>query len=498
MTLGIMASLFTLERILLAVAGNIVGIIFGAIPGLSSSTALALLLPISFVMEPHTGIIFLSNIWIGGVSGSLIAAILLGIPGSSSSIATCYDGYPMSQKGQSVKALGIGIISSFIGTVGSTFFAYILCPYLARLAVKLGPWEIFSLCFCAIILVVTISKGNMWNGLISASIGLIICTVGFSPLDGAKRMTFGIISIYGGINLLALVLGVFALGHILKNVAKGETVNPDVEVSGIRGFGLTAKEFFNNMGVIVRSFIIGLWIGFLPGMGSGLSNMVAYAAAKGSSKNPEKFGTGCEEGIFASEVSNNAAIGGAIIPMIALGIPGDTPASLLLGGLTIFGIEAGPLLLTNSADFVYTFFAAVLWAATITLLLQFFGMRAFPLILKIPYHYLFSAIAAICFVGAYSNTNTLSNCWLMLVFVVIGFFFAFANLPTAPLILSFILGPMLETNLRKGLTYASNGAWSFFTRPISCLLLVIAFGSLLWPPIREQIAKKRGNKGENV
>ena len=497
MTISVFLSLFTVERILLAIIGVIIGIVFGAIPGLASSTALALMLPVAFSMDSYTAIIFLSNVWIGGCSGGLIAAILLGIPGQSSSIATCYDGYPLSQKGESVKALGIGILSSFIGTVGGVLIAYLFCPFIARWAVKLGPWELFSLCFCAIILVVTISKGDIWNGLIAASLGLIFSSVGFSPIDGAKRMTFGIISIYGGINLLALILGIFALGQILKNVAKGKTTNPNVNVSGIRGFGLTMKEFVSNIPNIIRSFMIGLWIGFLPGMGSGLSNMVAYASAKGSSKHPEEFGTGCIEGVFASEVANNASVGGAIIPMITLGIPGDTPTSILLGALTIFGVEAGPLLMTNSAQFANTFFAACLLAAAITLAVQFFGMRSFPLMLKIPFEYLFSAITVICFVGAFSNTNTLSNCWLMLVFAIIGFFLYYADLPTAPLLLGFILGPMLEKNLRKGLTYASNGIWSFFTRPISCILLLVAIGSLIWPIIRSAIKKhKAASKGE--
>ena len=182
MTISVFLSLFTVERILLAIIGVIIGIVFGAIPGLASSTALALMLPVAFSMDSYTAIIFLSNVWIGGCSGGLIAAILLGIPGQSSSIATCYDGYPLSQKGESVKALGIGILSSFIGTVGGVLIAYLFCPFIARWAVKLGPWELFSLCFCAIILVVTISKGDIWNGLIAASLGLIFSSVGFYPL----------------------------------------------------------------------------------------------------------------------------------------------------------------------------------------------------------------------------------------------------------------------------------------------------------------------------
>ena len=491
MFLSTLQILFELDNILMGVMGSIIGIIFGAIPGLSGTTAMALLLPVSFSMDSYTAIIFLGSTYVGAVSGGLISSILLGIPGTTSSVATTYDGYPMTLNGQGVKALSIGIIGSFIGTVGSTIAAMLFCPILAQLAIKMGPWELFSLCFCAIVLVVTISKGDMWNGLIAAIIGVLLSCVGYAPIDGAKRFSFGIKGISGGINTTGLVLGFFALCIIMKNYAQKKTVNPEVGDIKLKGLGVSLKEIAQNAGLIIKSFFIGLWIGFLPGMGSGLSNQVAYAMAKSSSKSPETFGKGNPEGLWASEVSNNAAVGGAVIPMIALGIPGDTPTSILLGGLIIHGIESGPLMMTNSAQFVYVFFGILLVGALYTLAVQMFGMRTFPKILKIPYHYLFTAIAVICFTGAFSSTMSLFNCKLMLALGALGLFFAYAGLPSAPFILGFILGPMLELNLRKGLTYTETGFITFLTRPISGMLLCVAVASMFWPAIRERLEKKK-------
>lgn len=491
MFLSTLSILFTPTNILFAVVGVAIGIVFGAIPGLSGTTAMALLLPVSFTMDSYTAIIFLGSAYIGAVSGGLISSILLGIPGTTSSVATTYDGYPMTLNGQSVKALGIGIVSSFIGTAGSVLVAMFFCPVIARFALKLGPWELFSLCFCAIILVVTISKGDMWNGLVAALFGVVVSCIGFSPIDGASRFSFGIKGILGGVSTTPLVLGFFALCTIMKNYAKQKTVNPPVGEYNLKGFGITVKELCQNAILIIKSFFIGLWIGFLPGMGSGLSNQVAYASARSASKTPESFGKGNPEGVYASEVSNNAAVGGAVIPMIALGIPGDTPTSILLGGLIIHGLEPGPMLMSTSPQFVYVFFGILLLSAIITMVMQFLGMRTFPKMLKIPYHYLFSGIAAVCFAGAFASTNSLFACKLMLVMGVVGLLFAFAKLPSAPFVLGFILGPMLEENLRKGLTYSTAGVVTFFTRPISGILLAVAILSLFWPPIRDYRQKKK-------
>lgn len=496
MLITVLTEMLTPSNFLIIVGGVILGIIFGAVPGLSATTGIALMLPVSFSMSSTTGILFLGSIYVGGISGGLIAAILIGVPGTPASVATCFDGYPMAKNGRASRALGVGILSSFIGTFTSVLISMIFCPMLARFAVKMGPWEIFSLCFCAIILVVTMSKGNMFNGLIAGLLGILVSCIGIAPIDGAKRFTFGVTNLLSGVNQIGLMLGVFAVATLIKNFAKGDTKTPEIDTKGITGFGISIKEYFSHWMLIIKSFFIGLWIGFLPGLGAGLANLVAYAQAKATSKTPEKFGTGWDEGIIASETSNNAAIGGAIIPMVALGIPGDTATAMLIGGLMIHGIDAGPLLMTNHPELVYCFFGVLLLGAVLVLALQFFGMRSFPYILRTPTCYLYAAILVICVVGAYSDSRTMFNCWLMLVMGVVGLVMALGNLPTSPFILGYILGPMLETNLRKGMTYTSDGFLPFITRPVSAVLLLIALASLLWPFIRDRREAKKKASGQ--
>lgn len=496
MFLTVFSALFDPSNVLIIIGGTLLGIVFGAVPGLSATTGIALMLPVSFSMSSVTGILFLGAIYVGGISGGLISAILIGVPGTPASVATCFDGYPMAKSGHASRALGIGIVSSFIGTFLSILVSMVFCPILAHYAVKMGPWEFFSLCFCAIILVVTMSKGNMFNGLIAGLLGIIVSCIGIAPIDGAKRFTFGVVNLFSGINQIGLMLGVFAVGTLIKNFAKFDTKTPEIDTKGITGFGISIKEYFSHWLLIIKSFFIGLWIGFLPGLGAGLANLVAYAQAKASSKTPEKFGTGCDEGIIASETSNNAAIGGAIIPMVALGIPGDTATAMLIGGLMIHGIDAGPLLMTNHPELVYCFFGVLLFGAILVLIFQFFGMRTFPYILRTPTCYLYAAILVICVVGAYADSRTMFNCGLMIVMGVVAILMALGNLPTSPFILGYILGPMLEENLRKGLTYGNKGFLPFLTRPVSLVLLLVAVGSLAWPFIRDRRDAKRKAAGQ--
>lgn len=480
----ILSSLQTLlapMTFLIIVISTALGIVLGAIPGLSGGLGVALLLPLTFGMPAEMGLAMLVSIWVGGVSGAMIGSILLGIPGSPSSIATTFDGYPMTRNGQAVKALGAAITASFIGTFLSIMIAMAMSPLMARLALKMGPWEYFSLGFCAISLVAALSRDGVFHGLAAAALGLILASVGFAPIDGYPRFTFGMIYLNGGFDLIALMLGLFALKQIVTDYASGQQQVPEVDVSSIKGFGVTLKEYRDNTINIIRSFLIGLWIGFLPGMGSALSNMVAYAQAKSSSKHPEKFGKGCVDGVFASETSNNASVGGALIPMVALGIPGDGVTAILLGGLMIHGVQAGPLLFDNNPEIVYALFLTALIAAVLVLAMQFWGMRLFPAILKIPYHFLYPAIVVLGFVGVYVSSSTAFNYVLLLGFAGLGLAFEKLRLPIGPFILAFILAPMLELNLRRGMTYTDDGILPFFTRPISGLLLAAAALSILSP-----------------
>ena len=304
----------------------------------------------------------------------------------------------------------------------------------------MDPGSIFALCFVAITLVLAISKGQMLKGLASASIGLLLSTVGFSPIDAEPRFVFGNMHLMGGLSMTVVLLGIFALSMMIVEFGKGFKPVPKVDTKSIKGFGITFREIRGQTVNIIRSFLIGLWIGFLPGMGPGLSNLVAYSAAKASSKEPETFGQGNPAGVWAPEVANNAAIGGALIPMTALGIPGDSTTALLIGALTIHGLEMGPMVFRNSGHIVYLMFATVAICALVALLMQAVGMRVFPHVLRIPYHYMYSALIVIALISAYVESASIYKCGMMLLFGGIGIIMGYCGLPTSPLILSFILG----------------------------------------------------------
>ena len=479
----IISQLISPFNLMLMMLATIVGLIFGAIPGLSGTLAVMLFMPLTYSMNAGSAVIFLIALWVGGCSGAFIGSVLLGIPGSASSVATCYDGYPMSQKGEAGKALAIGMVASFIGTFFSAVLGALLSQKIANIAFALGPWEYFSLCFVAITMVLAISKGNMFKGLASASVGLLFASVGFSPIDAESRFVFDNMYLMGGLGMTIVLIGIFGVARIIEEYGKGFGALPAVDTKSIKGLGITMGEIREQFVNILRSFGIGLGIGFLPGMGSGLSNLVAYSSAKNASKTPEKFGKGCPDGIWASEVSNNAAIGGAMIPMSALGIPGDSTTALLIGALTIHGLEMGPMVFKNSGNVVYLMFATVVVCGVLILILQALGMRVFPLILKVPYHYMYPGLIVISFVSAYVDSSSLYKCGMMLIFAVIGILMSYGGLPTAPLILSFILGPTLESNMLKAFQYTGNAA-TFFTRPISCVLMLIGILCIFSPVIR--------------
>lgn len=472
----------------------IVGLVLGAIPGLSGGTAIILMLPVTFAMEDRMAIAMLLAFYIGGISGSFIGAILVGIPGSGSSVATVFDGYPMTKKGKAVEALGIGIVASFIGTFFSTIVAMFLTKAVAKIALHMGPWEFFSLCLCAIMMVVGLSKDDIPKGLFSAFLGLMFCCVGTSPLDGSFRFTFGIYQLNSGLTLVCVMMGIFAMSQVLVAHGQGQKTMPDVKLGkDIKGIGVSWKDIIKHKVTIIRSYIDGLWIGFLPGMGSGLSCMVAYGQAKNSKKPPEPdipYGEGNPDGVWAPEVANNASIGGALIPLIALGIPGDSVGAYLLAAMTIKGLTPGPLILDTNPTFVYTIFVTVLVCAVLILITQFALIRFFPYILKAPYHLLFGTILAMCFTGAYSGSNSMFTLKLLFIFAVIGVAFAYFKIPQTPFVLTFVLANTLETKFRTAVSYSTTGGYlEFFTRPISLILLLVALYSLLNPFLTPLVKK---------
>ncbi len=484
----ILSQLSNPYNLVLLVMGNMIGLIFGAIPGLSGTLAVILFMPLTFSMQSSPAIILLISLWVGGCSGAFIGSILLGIPGSPSAVATCFDGYPMAQQGKAGKALAIGMTASLVGTFFSAILGAILSKTIADLAFMLGPWEYFSLCLFAITMVVAISKGKMFKGLASGCVGFLFASIGFSPIDAEPRFVFDNMHLMGGLSMIVVMIGIFGVSKIVVEYSKGFSDLPEVNTKSIKGIGITLKEIREATKNILRSFGIGLGIGFLPGMGAGLSNLVSYSACKNASKTPKLFGKGNPEGVWASEVANNAAIGGSLIPMAALGIPGDSTTALLIGALTIHGLEMGPMVFKNSGDVVFLMFATVAACAVVVFALQALGMRIFPQILKVPYHYMYPVLLVISFVSCYVDSGSLYKCGMLIIFAIIGILMEFGGIPVAPLILAFILGPTLELNMLKAFQYTGTAS-TFFTRPISCVLLIITIGSMFLPLLKKGMTK---------
>jgi putative tricarboxylic transport membrane protein len=468
----------------LIMAGVAVGIVFGAVPGLTAVMAIALCLPMTYGLGAAAGISLLVALFVGATSGALISAILLKIPGTPSSIATTFDGAPMMEKGEGAKALGVGIVFSFLGTILSIVALMFIAPSLARVALSFGPHEYFAIAIFSLTLIATLSSGSMIKGVFSGVAGFAISTVGIAPVDAIPRFTFGQVELNAGFSILTVLVGMFAIAEVIK-VAEGVRSGAAVSVaapiaSKIRGFGFTMKEFFGQIPNALRSSFIGIAIGILPGIGAGTSNIISYIVAKKRSKTPEKFGKGTIEGVVASESANNAGIGGAMIPLLTLGIPGDAVTAILLGGLMIHGIQPGPMLFITQGPLVYTIFAALTLSAFMMLILEFYGLRIFIRLLAIPKHVLLPVILVLCAVGAFGLASRIFDIWTILGFGVLGYAFVKAGIPTAPFIIGFILGPMAETNFRRGLQLSAGDATGFLTNPIAGTFLGLAALSIAW------------------
>jgi len=483
-------TVFNFYALILILVGVVVGIIFGAVPGLSATMAIALFLPVTYGLSPANGIVLLIALYVGGISGGLISAILTHIPGTPSSVATCFDGYPLTKKGEGVKALGVGITFSFLGTLFSTLVLIFLSPALAKVAIKFGAYEYFALGIFSLTMISGLSGKSIVKGVISALFGCIFATVGMDMIGSVPRFTFRSQSLKTGFNILPVMIGMFAVSAILE--AAEESRHPQrmemlkVDIKGVKGFGYSWKEFKSQWGNGLYAALIGTGIGILPGIGGGVANVIAYSAVKNKSKYPEKFGTGIIDGVVASETSNNAAIGGALVPLLTLGIPGDTVTAMLLGGLTLHGISPGPLMFTQNVDIVYGIFIALLISALMMLLIEFYGLRVFAALLKVPNYLLLPGIFIFCVIGAFGVRNQLFDVWAVLLFGGIGYFFNKMKIPTAPFILGFIIGPIVEVNLRRGLMFSQGSFLPFITSPISCLFLLASCASLVFSYIKNR------------
>lgn len=464
--------------IFLIFAGTLIGIIFGAIPGLTATMAISICLPLTYGMDRFESLGLLMALYIGGISGGLISAIMLNIPGTSSSVATCFDGAPMASKGQAAKALTSAIWASLFGTLFGLAALVVIAPQLAEIALKIGPFEYCGLTVLSLSLVVALTGHDTAKGIISAILGALLATVGIAPVDSVKRFTLGFYQLNSGFDLLVVLIGIFAITEVLKiaeSVRRPGRAELREQSVKMRGFGITSRHFKRYIKTLLRSSVIGTGIGILPGVGGGVSCMVSYAVARNASDEPDSFGKGNPQGIVASEAANNACIGGALIPLLTLGIPGDTPAAMLLGALMIQGIAPGPLIFEKNGDIMYAIYAAVALSAIFMVLLESLGTNLFIKLLKIPSCYLMPMIIVLCSVGAFSSNSRMFDVWCVLVFGLLGFVMMKSRYPLPPLILGYILGPILEENLRRSMQYMTGGNYSeVFNHPAAIVMVLSA------------------------
>ncbi len=481
------------SALVFTIVGTILGIIFGALPGLTSTMAVALLIPLTYSLEPVAGMGMLVGAFCGGTAGGSVSATLLKIPGTPSSICTTFDAHPMAMRGKAGLALGTSVLCSFIGGIFSLIALVLIAPQLASVALQFGPLEYFSLAILGLTIIASISSKSMIKGIISGCIGVFAAFVGVDTVTGSNRLTFGSVNLTGGLQLLPVLIGLFAVSQALTDAEGFGGAAEEGEILG--GKGIKAefpklKEMLENWKIILSSSVLGCLVGILPGAGGSIASFVAYDTAKHISKTPEEFGKGNIQGVMASETSNNAMTGGALVPMMALGIPGDTCTAVMMGGLTIQGLRPGPMLFQSSMDTVYGIFVALLIANIGMFIFQTFGIRIFVQVLKVPRYMLTPFVLVLCTLGSYGLSKNLFDVGVMIFFGIIGYFATKLGYGVAPMVLGFILGGMAEKQLRSATTMYDSAAM-LFTRPIACVLLAAAVLLVVYPYLKEKLNKRK-------
>jgi putative tricarboxylic transport membrane protein len=455
--------------------GVICGIIGGCLPGISPSMVIALLLPASLYMPKIASIALLMGAYQGAMFGGSISAILINTPGTAAGAATVLDGYPMAQKGQAGKALAMALYASCTGGFVGCVFLLVGAESLAAVTLQFGPPEYFGLMVMSLMLIAGLSGKSLLKGLLAAGLGLGAATVGIEAIYGARRFTFGNPNLLDGLSNLSLFIGLFAFSEVLVILLKSrEELNEKPEIRGRTGAKLTFAEYWSNLGTMGISGAIGAIIGILPGLGGSTAAFLAYAEAQRRSKTPELFGTGILPGVAASESANNAVCGGALVPTMTLGIPGDVVTAILLGALVAQGIKPGPLMFTENIGDVYMIYIALLLSVFVLLAVGVFGVPFFARILNIPKSMLFPLILVICLIGTYASRTNYFDCLVMFGFGVVGYILKRGEIPIAPMVIAFVIGSGLENSLRQSLILSDNSAMIFVTRPICLILLIIS------------------------
>lgn len=484
-TLSYLAPLLQLDVMWTIAMGTLGGLIIGALPGLTATMGVALLIPLTFGMSPVMGLNMLIGIYIGGIYGGCVSSILLRTPGTPASAATVLDGYPMAQAGKAGQALGMATIASTIGGLIAAVVLASLAPQLAGIALEFGAPEYFALALFGLTIIASLS-GDILKGALSGLLGILIACVGADPIAGVMRYTFGISGFASGFSFTPALIGLFALSEVFTQIERLAVKEPPVSL--VNGRWPTRADMRESRNALVRGSLIGTLIGIIPGTGSGTASWIAYNEARRTSKTPEKFGTGHMPGIAATESANNAVCAAALIPLLALGIPGDVVTAVLMGGLMIQGLAPGPMLFQTNPDVVVGIFGGTFMA---TIFMFIFGMALIPVfskILMVPRRLLTMSIVIFCFIGAFSINLNPVDLYTMVGFGVLGWGMNKFGFSQAALCIALILGPMMEANLRRGLLQAGDDVIAFVSGPITLLFLALTVLSLCWPMIARRLA----------
>ena len=480
----LMAPLFSTKLLLVLFFGTLFGLILGVLPGLGPTTGGALILPFTMTLDPLSAIVLLTSIYCAGTYGGAITAILINTPGTPAAAATCLDGYPLAQKGEAGRALGMATVSSTIGGIFSVVILVFFAPLLAQLAYEFGQPEYFALAIFGLTMLASIGDGSPIKNLIAGAFGILISTIGKDFMTSIDRFTFGINELSEGIGFIPVVVGLFAISEMLTQSTLLDQVFKRVALKAVKLPSL--NDYKLTWKTILRSSGIGSFIGVLPAEGGTVASLIGYSEAKRWSKNPQEFGKGSIEGIAGAEAANNAATGGAMVPTLALGIPGSATTAVILTGLIIHGVRPGPDLFREQPEFLYGIFGSMLIANILFFIFGFFGAKLFARITLVPNKILWPMIFALSVCGTYSLSQSIIDVWIMLFFGVVGFFMRRYGFSVVPVIIGLILGELVEGTLRQSLVIFDGNWLMFLTRPIALTFFVLSIIALLFPLFKKK------------
>jgi putative tricarboxylic transport membrane protein len=468
------------------------GTLIGVLPGIGFIGGIVLLLPLTYQMEITGAMVMMAGIFYGAMYGGAITSILINLPGDPPSVVSCLEGYPLARKGRAGPALAMQAIASFVGGTASVIALSLIAPPLVSVSLRFGPPEFFALMFFGLSMVAYLSGQSVLKGLMMTVFGLMLGTVGIDIITGTHRFYFGQHELLGGIDLVPVAIGLFGIGEILitlESKQKREVIQPNL--FDLRALMPSREEFRRAAPAVLRGSIIGFFVGILPGAAATVSTFMAYAVEKRVSKHPELFGTGEIEGLAAPEAANNAATGGAMVPLLALGMPYSPVTALMLNAMVAQGIQPSPLLMHNQPDFFWTVVASMYVGNIMLLVLNLPLVGVWAGLLKVPLHYFFPVILLLCITGVYSSNYNLLDLQIMILFGIIGYFMKKSDYPGAPLLLGLVLGPMFENALGQSMIISSGDPSILISRPISGTIIMIALFLLIWPGIRWIMEKRK-------